>query len=139
MDFDFEVSIHHPLVVDEFQVGQLSEPDLTAEKVTAGGAPEFIRFMRDELWPWLTDNFNVADDRTYVGDSMGGLFGTYVLLNHPGVFSRYVIGSPWICWDHPLCFNYEEAYAEDHDVGCLLLARGQFRGDPTRQLPFGAH
>ena len=71
--------------------------------------------MRDELWPWITENFDVVDDRTYVGDSMGGLFGTYVLFNHPGFFNRYVIGSPWICWDHPLCFDYEAEYARNHD------------------------
>ena len=100
---------------DEFQLAELYESALSAGKPEAGGAPKFIQFMRDELWPWLTQNFNVADDRTYVGDSMGGLFGTYVLFNHPGFFNRYIIGSPWICWDHPLCFDYEEAYAANHD------------------------
>ena len=100
---------------DEFQTGQLSESDLASGTVHAGGAPSFIKFMQDELWPWLTKRFNVKEDRTYVGDSMGGLFGTYVLFNHPEFFNRYVIGSPWICWDHPLCFDYEETYASQHD------------------------
>ena len=100
---------------DEFQTGQLSESDLASGTVHAGEAPSFIKFMQDELWPWLTKRFNVKEDRTYIGDSMGGLFGTYVLFNHPGFFNRYVIGSPWICWDHPLCFDYEETYASQHD------------------------
>ena len=101
--------------VDKFQVGQLSESELSAGSVSAGGASLFIQFMRDELWPWISKHFNVSDDRTYVGDSMGGLFGTYVLFNHTGFFNRYVIGSPWICWDLPLCFDYEEEYARNHD------------------------
>jgi len=100
---------------DEFQAERMLGSGTGAGKIATGGAPKFIQFIRDELSPWLSRNFNVADDRTYVGDSMGGLFGTYVLFNHPGFFNRYVIGSPWICWDHPVCFNYEEAYAADHD------------------------
>ncbi|WP_419552813.1 hypothetical protein [Candidatus Poriferisodalis sp.] len=50
-----------------------------------------------------------------VGDSMGGLFGCYTLFNRGGFFNRYVIGSPWICWDHPLVFDYEAAYADAND------------------------
>ena len=101
--------------VDEFQVANLANSALTGGTVSAGGAQDFARFMQEELWPWLDTNFNVADDRTYVGDSMGGLFGTYTLFNHPGFFKRYVLGSPWLCWDHPLCFDYEAAYADSHD------------------------
>ena len=101
--------------VDSFQTGQLSESELTSGNVKAGGAPLFFQFMEEELWPWISQNFNVNGDRTYVGDSMGGLFGTYVLFNHTGFFDRYVIGSPWICWDHPLCFDYEQSYADTHD------------------------
>ena len=90
---------------DEFQLGQLSASALTESEVEGGGAPLFVRFMQEELWAWVSDRYNVSDDRTYVGDSMGGLFGIYTLFNHHGFFKRYVLGSPWISWDHPLCFN----------------------------------
>jgi ferri-bacillibactin esterase len=112
---------------DEWQLGLLSSSPVTTGEVKGGGAPLFIRFMRDELWPWIASHYNVADDRTYVGDSMGGLFGTYVLLNHPGFFKRYVIGSPWLCWNKPLSFDYEAAYAADHrdlDAVVFLAAGG---------------
>lgn len=112
---------------DEWQIGQLNDSPLTSMTVEGGGAPQFIRFMVEELWPWLAENYNVSDDRTYVGDSMGGLFGCYTLLNHHGFFKRYVIGSPWICWDHPLVFDYEERYAaanDDLDAIVFLAAGG---------------
>ena len=111
---------------DEFQLGKLAESPLTSTEPQGGGAPDFFRFMSEELWPWLQDNFNVADDRTYVGDSMGGLFGCYTLFNHHGFFSRYVIGSPWICWNHPLVFDYEQQYAKSHDdlSAIVYLAAG---------------
>jgi hypothetical protein len=59
--------------------------------------------MAEELWPWLSSQHEVSDDRTLFGDSSGGLFGLHVLLNHPGFFSRYVIGSPAIATDVDGC------------------------------------
>lgn len=67
-----------------YQVRKMSEGTLIEGEVKTGSAPLFIRFMREELWFWLQSHFSVAEDRSYVGDSMGGLFGTYVLFNHPG-------------------------------------------------------
>jgi len=100
---------------DERQLRALASSPLFAGELKGGGAPLFFRFMSEELWPWIAERYNVSGDRTYVGDSMGGLFGIYILLNHHGFFTRYVIGSPWICWNHPLCFDYEAHYAAEHD------------------------
>ena len=100
---------------DDWQLGLLNDSPLTSLEARGGGAPGFIRFMTEELWPWIESNYNVTDDRTYVGDSMGGLFGCYTLFNHHGFFNRYIIGSPWICWNNPLVFDYEEQYAAAND------------------------
>jgi uncharacterized protein len=81
----------------------------------AGGAEPFLRFMRDELMPFVESTYRVdSSDRAFWGDSLGGLFGLYVLLNHSGTFSRYVLGSPWIDRaEHPV-FECERAYAASH-------------------------
>lgn len=127
---------------DQWQLDQLGASELMQGEMKAGGAADFITFMREQLMPWLSEHYDVADDRTYLGDSMGGLFGIYVLLNHPGFFNRYVIGSPWLCWDKPLCFDYEAAYAANHndlDAIVFLSAGGAedvmspaFDADATR-------
>lgn len=80
-----------------------------------GGADQFLRFIRDELMPFVGSAYRVdLDDRAFWGDSLGGLFGLYVLLNHPDTFGRYVLGSPWIDRvDHPI-FECERAYAASH-------------------------
>ena len=99
---------------------------MTGLPVPCGGAARFLEFLTTELRAWVSGHYDVTDDATYVGDSAGGLFGTYVLLNQPSAFRRYLIGSPWITYDHPLCFKYEETYAADHDdlKATVFLAAG---------------
>ncbi len=49
---------------DTWQVGQLNASPLTSAEVKGGGGPLFIRFMVEELWPFIAENYNVTDDRT---------------------------------------------------------------------------
>ena len=89
--------------------------DMKLEDIICGGAPNFLEFLTTELRDFIGSKCNTLDDTTYIGDSMGGLFGVYTLFHKPHSFKRYVIGSPWMCWDYPLCFEYEKKYSENHD------------------------
>ncbi len=81
-----------------------------------GGAPEFLRFIREELIPMIDANYpTVEGDRGYFGDSLGGLFGLYVLFNEPDTFNRYIIGSPSSWWDDEVILKQGEAFIESHD------------------------
>ena len=44
-------------------------------KASGGGAPEFLRFIHDELIPLVDAQYPTTEDRGYFGDSLGGLFG----------------------------------------------------------------
>ena len=83
--------------------------------VTGGGAEAFLEFLTGELRPWVESNYGVSDDSTLIGHSMGGLFATYTLLHRPSAFGRYVIGSPWLCWNREVSTSYEAGYAWEHD------------------------
>ena len=89
--------------------------EMKAEDFTCGGAEKFLSFLTTELRDFIGSKYNISDDSTYIGDSMGGLFGIYTLFNKPDAFNRYIIGSPWMCWDYPLCFQYEKKYSENHN------------------------
>ena len=89
--------------------------EMSIEDIACGGAPKFLNFLTTELREFIGSKYNISDDSTYIGDSMGGLFGVYTLFHKPDSFKRYVIGSPWICWDYPLCFEYEKKYSENHN------------------------
>ena len=81
-----------------------------------GGAPQLLAFIRTELMPWVESRYRVnRDDSTYFGHSLGGLFGTYVLLTAPETFQRYGIGSPSLWWDNEMIFDCEARYADAHD------------------------
>ena len=59
----------------------------------------FLRFVRDELMPWVQERFPVIpDDNTFWGYSAGGTFGLSTLFNASQTFRRYVLGSPGVCY-----------------------------------------
>lgn len=74
----------------------------------SGHADDFIEFVASELRPWLTDRYPAAaDDVTYFGHSLGGLFGAYSLLTATSTFDRYIVSSPSLWWDDEMMFDLE--------------------------------
>lgn len=64
-------------------------------KLETGKADEHIDFMANILIPHIENNYRaMQNNRTFVGNSLGGLLGGYMLLSQPDVFDNYVIGSP---------------------------------------------
>ena len=89
-------------------------PDPTGNKWQTGGAPLFLRFIREELMPFIRANYPASKSSAFLGYSYGGLFGLYTLFHHPETFERYIIGSPSIWFDSTVTFRYEEQYASAH-------------------------
>jgi predicted alpha/beta superfamily hydrolase len=76
-----------------------------------GGADAFRSFIADEVIPFVAANFPASNDRTFIGHSYGGLFGTYVLLTQPEMFGRYVIISPSLWFDNASILKFENQLA----------------------------
>jgi predicted alpha/beta superfamily hydrolase len=86
------------------------------EQHTMGGAPNLLAFIRDELQPWVHENYPVdPHESMFFGHSLGGLFATYVLVTQPETFKRYGIGSPSLWWHRSVALELEAAYAATHD------------------------
>jgi len=66
---------------------------------TTGGSEKFIKFIKDELQPYITSNYKVLNEKTLIGQSLGGLLATEILLKSPELFDNYIIVSPSIWWD----------------------------------------
>jgi hypothetical protein len=73
-------------------------PVSTAEQPGAGRASQFLDFIAGEVIPLVESHYRTSEDRTLSGYSHGGLFGTYVLFQRPGIFQRYILGSPSYGW-----------------------------------------
>lgn len=75
-------------------------------KKQTGGAERHARFIADKVLPLIERRYRGDPARRiYVGNSLGGLFGSYILLNQPDLFSGYVLGSPSFWWDESLIFD----------------------------------
>lgn len=77
-----------------------TETDSTNTFPSAGGADNFLKFLGDELVPFIDASFRTYPCRTLVGHSFGGLFAIHALLNRPKVFNAYIATSPSLWWNN---------------------------------------
>lgn len=93
-----------PTVDAGFQAMSLSipgapEPTLP-EGRRLGGAAEFLRFVTEEVQPFVENRYDVAEEGSILfGSSLGGLFTLYAMLERPEAFDAYIAVSPALWWD----------------------------------------
>ncbi|ESU19015.1 hypothetical protein FCR2A7T_24290 [Flavobacterium cauense R2A-7] len=68
----------------------------------SGGGENFIKFISDELIPYIDSSYKPAPYKMLVGHSLGGLTVINILLNHKELFDSYVAIDPSIWWDKHL-------------------------------------
>lgn len=117
------VAVGYPNASTLLDTAQIRARDLTptnsATFERSGHADDFIQILSDELKPWLNKKFTpAASDMTYFGHSLGGLFGTYVMLTQTALFDRYILSSPSLWWDRELLFRIEQGRAATEDDLC---------------------
>lgn len=65
----------------------------------AGGSPQFISFIEKELQPYINSHYKTGGATTLIGQSLGGLLASEILLKKPNLFDNYIIVSPSLWWD----------------------------------------
>jgi len=103
-------------------------------EVRTGGASAFLRVMREELIPDIERRYRTNGDRTFVGYSLGGLFGMYALLHHPDTFQRLILVSPSLWWDSDIAFKYETQYRSVHKALPVRLFMSMGEGELDTML-----
>ena len=73
--------------------------DLKKKYPTTGGSAKFIDFIEKELQPYIKANYKTNDSTWLIGQSLGGLIASEILLKKPDLFSNYIIVSPSLWWD----------------------------------------
>ncbi len=83
--------------------------DLTTSKITMkygfefteenGEADNFLKYIQEELIPFVEKKYLVTDYRTLIGHSYGGLFAINTLVHHADLFDNYLAIDPSLYWD----------------------------------------
>lgn len=77
-----------------------------------GGAASFLKFLGEELIPYIEEKYPVTDYRTLIGHSYGGLFAINTLLEKPDLFANYLAIDPSLDWDNQLMLKKAKAIFE---------------------------
>lgn len=83
-----------------------------------GGAPQFLRVLKEEVIPLIDKTYRTSGDRGIEGTSFGGLFVAYAMLEEPDLFTRYAMISPslWYPWGRRegMILQREPDFAKQH-------------------------
>ncbi len=88
---------------------------------TTGHSDKFIAFIEKELQPFIEKKYNATGSKTIIGQSLGGLLATEILLRKPTLFNQYIIISPSIWWDNGSLLNQtsiilQETFSQKTDI-----------------------
>lgn len=81
---------------------------------TAGQSEKFIAFIEKELQPFVEQKYRTSASRTIIGQSLGGLLATEILLKKPDLFDKYIIISPSLWWDNASLLNQSSVILEQN-------------------------
>jgi predicted alpha/beta superfamily hydrolase len=81
---------------------------------TTGKSENFIAFIEQELQPFIEKKYKTISSKTIVGQSLGGLLATEILLKKPTLFDKYIIISPSLWWDNGSLLKQSSAMLQDN-------------------------
>jgi predicted alpha/beta superfamily hydrolase len=88
------------------------------------GGPKFLSFIETELMPFVKNKYCTSGDNALFGYSYGGVFASYALFEHPGLFNTILIGAPGNSGGElPLLVSSAQKYFKRHaDLKCNVFA-----------------
>lgn len=75
--------------------------------LTCGKSANFISFIENELQPFIEKKYKTNNSKTIIGQSLGGLLATEIVLKKPNLFNKYIIISPSLWWNNGSLLNEE--------------------------------
>lgn len=111
---------------------------------TTGHSKAFINFIQKELQPYIERNYKTTSAKTIIGQSLGGLLATEILLKKPELFHQYIIVSPSIWWNNGSILNLsssilEESFKQETKVYIGVGKEGLVPGDNPRVMEVDAN
>lgn len=81
------------------------EKDFTFTKIetirenNTGNGHTFLKFIEDELIPFIEDQYKTSDSRMLIGHSLGGLCVVNIFFSENETFQDYISSDPSIWWE----------------------------------------
>jgi len=85
----------------------------TSFLANSGGGNNFLKFMREELFPTIESSYRTRPYRIFVGHSLGGLLVLHALLDSPELFQAYIAIDPSLWWDNQVLVRRVESLSKD--------------------------
>jgi uncharacterized protein len=102
---------------------------------TTGSSEKFIRFLETELQSYINRSFKTTGSNMLIGQSLGGLLATEVLLKKPYLFSQYVIVSPSLWWDNESLLKTELPVFQNNPTVYIAVGNeGTIMADDAKSL-----
>ncbi|ARS39708.1 esterase [Sphingobacteriaceae bacterium GW460-11-11-14-LB5] len=79
---------------------------------TTGHSDKFISFIENELQPYIQAKYKTNTNKTIIGQSLGGLLATEILIKKPALFNQYIIISPSLWWNNGSLLNQDSKIKE---------------------------
>lgn len=111
---------------------------------TSGKSGNFIAFIEKELQPFIESRYKTNASKTLIGQSLGGLLATEILLKNPRLFNKYIIISPSIWWDNGSLLKQDanvlhENFSSITDIYIGVGKEGLTPGDNPRVMEVDAN
>lgn len=90
---------------------------------TSGKSEGFINFIENELQPFIEKKYNTNSIKTIIGQSLGGLLVTEILLKKSELFDNYIIVSPSLWWNDKSLL--ERTWDADLSKKSIFIATGK--------------
>lgn len=93
---------------------------------TTGHSEAFIQFLETECIPFVQNYYKTTDKRTLIGQSLGALVASEILLKKTALFNKYLIVSPSFWWNNQSLLNqFKEKSLRYKELGTeIYLAVG---------------
>ncbi|PKA82280.1 hypothetical protein ATE92_0407 [Ulvibacter sp. MAR_2010_11] len=73
----------------------------------SGESENFIHFLETEVQTFIQKNYHITNEKTLIGQSLGGLLATEILFKKPEMFDNYIIVSPSLWWDDETLLQFK--------------------------------
>jgi predicted alpha/beta superfamily hydrolase len=138
-------------------------PSVDRKHQHGGKAPSYLRFITDDLKPFIDFTYRTLPDRDHTavgGSSLGGLVSLFMALERPDIFSKVAVISPSLWWDRRMILRRvrkltsklplkiwldsgsnegRTALQNVRDFRALLLGRGWIQGSDLGYLEAHDH